>query len=176
MKIHAEAGIKIGFQYGVDSYRFDETTSHFAEYAKNCPVLLRYYIVKTRIMHKSSARYTSNTGFEIRIDLIREAVDKNEINVAELLLNDLRIELVRDFPELHRSFETDFNEISEKINVAKIRLNCSRETEPKQNEHEDIDFKDLSPKELIKLLTSLHGATEQEIQQVYDHILMEMLK
>ncbi len=31
-------------------------------------------------------------------------------------------------------------------------------------------------KELIKSLTALHGATDQEIQSVYDHILMEMLK
>ena len=31
-------------------------------------------------------------------------------------------------------------------------------------------------RELIKSLTDLHGATEQEIDQVYNHILMEMLK
>lgn len=158
MEHNSTASFDIALLYGIDSFVFEEALSQFAKKCKDCPTIIRYFLAKTRVIHGLSHRYTSREAFSIRIGVITEAIEKNDFKLARFLLEDLRIELERDFPERYKHFQDEFNKLANQSSVQLLKLENIHDIEESiSHENSTLDYSDLKPEELIKEFEQNYG-------------------
>ena len=159
MNMHSDAGYEIALKYGVDSYEFEKSVIDFVESCSHCSVLIRYFLAKTTIVESHTNSHTSSTAFETRCKLIQECISKNHTALAKLLLNDLRVETMRDLPEKTKSMEKKFNCLAEILGLDIIELNLNEVPKNAQENYPDeiVDYSHLSPEEAIRLFEGHYG-------------------
>ena len=158
VRMHSGAGYAFAMEYGVDSYRFEESVTNFVESCQLCPVLIRYFLSKTRIVVNRSS-YSSSRAFGIRHGLIQECISDGNTALARFFVEDLRIELMRDLPQKTKSMEIRFNRVAEELGLASVGLDLREEAESDQPYEPDqsVDYSYLSPEEAVQLFEQDYG-------------------
>ena len=158
-RIHSGAGYEIALKYGTDSYVFKESVVGFVKNCSKCPILIRYFLAKTRIIVNHATAHSSSTAFEIRHDLIQECIDNNNIALAKFLLDDLRIEIMRDFPQKTALMEVKFNQIARRLGLETVELGLKEAPNGAEQSDSDrnVDYSHLSPEKAIQLFERHDG-------------------
>ena len=159
VRIHSGAGYETALKYGVSSYEFDESIINFVKNCLSCTALIRYFLVKTRIIENDSRSYSSPIAFEIRHNLIQECINGDNTALAKFLFNDLRIEIMRDFPQRTTVMGAKFNQVASRLGleVAKFDARDASDNTNESDPNENVDYSHLSPEEAIQLFEKRHS-------------------
>ncbi len=154
LKYNSNAALKAILQYGVDSHRCPDIVSEFCRMRTDCNSILRYFLLKT-IIHEADYSENNTEGlFDDKIKCISDTITSDR-EKAKKLLDDLRLELLRDYPETEKKFESKFNELAAELQIPQIVLKNAKETKEKAD-RDKPKFSD-NPEELYNEYERLYG-------------------
>ena len=155
--MHSDAGCEIALRYGVDTNEFNESMLRFVENCSKCHIIIRYFLAKTSVIMSGSS-YSSLDAFKIRHKLIQECIGFANTTLAKSLLNDLRVEMIRDFPEITTIMKTEFNYTASRLGLSDIEFNAIKTSRNDEGSSSGaIDYSHLSPEEAIQLFENSYG-------------------
>ena len=140
--------------FGVDSHIFGEILSTFTTKNMNCNILIRYFLLRTRLVFIYPHSTSSHEAFNERIMIINDGVKNKSIIDVKIMLNDLKIELTRDFPKVTTKMINSFNKLALQYKIGIIDsltlTNIEKEDTRSNQNFENENFQNLSLDELFE--------------------------